>query len=193
MIKISTWFMVVLWMIPLPAIADYQEGRDAFDRGDYQTAVKEFKILVEQNDAGGQYALGIMYDLGEGVPQNSKEAVKYYRLAADQGHADAQNNLGVMYDQGEGVATDYKEAMKWYLLAAENGNSDAPNNIGVMHMIGLGVPRDFEKAHLWFTIAGEGDKEAVSNKEFVEKKLTPETITESERLAREWQKTSRRR
>lgn len=164
----------------------YQTGRDAFDRGDYAAAVKEFQALADQNDPQGQYALAIMYDLGEGVPQSTEKAMEYYKAAAEQGYADAQNNLGVMYDQGEGIAADYTEAMKWYLLAAENGNKDAPNNIGVMHMIGLGVPRDFAMAHKWFTIAGAEDIEAKSNKKFVETRLTPEQIDESKRFADEW-------
>ena len=182
-------FMGIVFLLslsPIAVMADYQEGRDAFDRGDYSAAVKEFKILAKNNDPQGQYALAVMYDIGEGVSQNSKEAVKYYRLAAEQGFADAQNNLGVAYDQGEGVDTDYKEAMKWYLLAAERGNRDAPNNIGVLHMIGFGVPRNFAKAHTWFTIAGAGDSEALGNKNFVAKKLTPEQLSESKRRAEEW-------
>ncbi len=180
---------VAVWVFSGCANTGYQAGREAFDRGDYATAVKEFNALADQNDPQGQYALAIMYDIGEGIPQNHEEARKYYTLAAEQGYADAQNNLGVMYDQGEGVARDYKEAMKWYLLAAENGNKDAPNNIGVLHMIGLGVPRDFEKAHKWFTIAGPGDAEARSNKKFIETRLTPGQIAESERLANEWNQT----
>ena len=172
---------------PVAVLADYQDGRDAFDRGDYSTALKEFEILVKQNDPRGQYALAVMYDIGEGVLQSSKEAVKYYRLAAAQGFANAQNNLGVAYDRGEGVGTDYKEAMKWYLLAAERGNKDAPNNIGVLHMIGFGVPRSFAKAYTWFAIAGAGDSEAISNKNFVKKRLTPEQLVESQRRADEWQ------
>ena len=172
---------------PVAVLADYQDGRDAFDRGDYSTALKEFEILVKQNDPRGQYALAVMYDIGEGVLQSSKEAVKYYRLAAAQDFANAQNNLGVAYDRGEGVGTDYKEAMKWYLLAAERGNKDAPNNIGVLHMIGFGVPRSFAKAYTWFAIAGAGDSEAISNKNFVKKRLTPEQLVESQRRADEWQ------
>ena len=173
---------------PVAVLADYQDGRDAFDRGDYSTALKEFEILAKQNDPRGQYALAVMYDIGEGVLQSSKEAVKYYRLAAAQNFANAQNNLGVAYDRGEGVGTDYKEAMKWYLLAAERGNKDAPNNIGVLHMIGFGVPRSFAKAYTWFAIAGAGDSEAISNKNFVKKRLTPEQLVESERRANEWQR-----
>ena len=178
--------MFLLSLSPVVVMADYQEGRDAFDRGEYSSALKEFEILAKQNDPRGQYALAVMYDLGEGVSQNSKEATRYYRLAAEQDFADAQNNLGVAYDQGEGVDKDFKEAMKWYLLAAERGNKDAPNNIGVLHMIGFGVPRSFEKAHTWFTIAGATDSEAIRNKNFVEKKLTPEQLAESKRRADEW-------
>ncbi len=185
--KIFAGLLLATFVFSGCANTGYQAGRDAFDRGDYAVAVQEFESLAKQNDARGQYALAIMYDLGEGVKQSSEEAVKYYRLAAEQGHADAQNNLGVMYDQGEGVTTNYKEAMKWYLLAAKQGNKDAPNNIGVMHMIGLGVSRDFFEAHKWFTIAGSSDAEAISNKKFVETRLTPEQISESKKLAHEWQ------
>ena len=185
-IFVGVIFLVSLY--PLAVMADYQEGRDAFDRGDYSTALKKFKILAKQNDPRGQYALAVMYDIGEGVLQSSKEAVKYYRLAAEQGFANAQNNLGVAYDQGDGVGTDYKEAMNWYLLAAERGNKDAPNNIGVLHMIGFGVPRSFAKAYTWFAIAGAGDSEAISNKNFVKKRLTPEQLVECQRRADEWQR-----
>lgn len=172
-------------MWAMPSFADYQEGRDAFDRGDFPTAVKEFEILAGQNDPRGQY-LAIMYDLGEGVPQSSEEAAKWYRLSAEQGYADAQNNLGVMYEEGEGVARNYEEAMKWYRKAAEAGNRDAPNNIGVMYMTGVGVRWDFVKACMWFNIAGKGDPGATSNKGFLKKRMTPEEIAQAESLAKEW-------
>jgi uncharacterized protein len=178
--------MVLTWAMPSLTWAGYQEATDAFDRGDAQTALKEFQALADSNDARGQYGLGIMHDLGEGVPQSSEQAAKWYRLAAEQDYADAQNNLGVMYENGEGVSTNYDEAMKWYRKAAELGNKDALNNIGVMHMTGVGAPRDFVKACMWFSIAGKGDPDAVSNKNYLLKRMTPEEIVQSENLAQEW-------
>ena len=83
--------------------ADFDKGLDAYDRGDYATALREFKPLAEQGDAYAQYNLGVMYDKGQGVPKDYKTAVKWYTLAAEQGDADAQNNLGLMYDEGKGV------------------------------------------------------------------------------------------
>ena len=169
-----------------PAFAGYQEGTDAFDRGDYTTALKEFQALADRNDARGQYALGVMHDMGEGVPENLEEAAKWYRLAAEQGNKDAQNNLGVLLENGDGVSRNYEEAMGLYLAAAESGNRDAVNNIGVMYMTGVGVRRNFVKAVMWFHIAGKGDPAAASNKKFLLKRLTPDEIIQAESLAKQW-------
>ena len=51
------------------------------------------KIAAEKGGSDAQYNLGLMYDLGQGTPQNDKEALKWYRKAAEQGYAKAQNNL----------------------------------------------------------------------------------------------------
>jgi len=73
---------------------------------------------AEAGDAEDQYALGVMYDYGLGVPEDYGEALRWYRLAADQGHAEAQVNLGRMYANGRGVPQDYVQAHMWYNLAA---------------------------------------------------------------------------
>ena len=61
---------------------------------------------AESGDAKAQHNLGVMYENGQGVPQDYAEALKWFRLAADQGDAKAQHNLGVMYYYGEGVPQD---------------------------------------------------------------------------------------
>ena len=104
-----------------PASADFQKGFDAYERGDYATALREFRPLAEQGNAGAQNDLGVMYEKGQGVSQNDKTAVKWYRFAAEQGFASAQYNLGLMYRKGQGVPQNYKTAVKWYKLAAEQG------------------------------------------------------------------------
>ena len=182
--KLLILIIVMAWAIP--AFAGFQEGTDAFERGDHERALKEFKALAEKNDPRGQYGMAIMHDLGEGVLQSSTQAAKWYQLAAEQGNADAQNNLGVMYENGEGVERDYQEALMWYRKAAESGNKDAPNNMGVMYMTGQGVLRDYIKAYMWFTIAGKADPEAAGNKKFLVRKMTSEEIGQGETLAIEW-------
>ena len=49
--------------------------------------VEELHSRAEQGNAAAQYNLGVMYDNGEGVPQDYAEAAKSYRLAAEQGEA----------------------------------------------------------------------------------------------------------
>ena len=90
------------------------------------------KSLAEQGDALAQFNLGLMYDIGEGVPENDAEAVKWYRLAAEQGRADAQYNLGVMYATGEGVPENYLSAYVWQSVSAAQGNQVAKDNIDIV-------------------------------------------------------------
>ena len=83
--------------------ADFAAGVEAYERGDYATALREFRPLAEQGDAAAQFNLGLMYANGEGVPEDDIQAVFWWRQAAEQGDADAQLNLGVMYSLGEGA------------------------------------------------------------------------------------------
>jgi len=74
-------------------LSSYQKGLDAFRKGDYATALREWEPLADQGDATAQYNVGVMYENGEGVPSDRKTAVKWWRLAAAQGHAPAQDRL----------------------------------------------------------------------------------------------------
>ncbi len=99
-------------------MTSYQKGMDAYDRGDYDTALKEWRPLAEQGLSQAQYNLGLMYAEGEGVAQDYQEAVRWYRLAAEQGHASGQFSLGAMYIAGQGVPKDYVLAHMWMNMAA---------------------------------------------------------------------------
>jgi len=144
--------------------ADFQKGLDAVQKGDFATALKEWKPLAEKGHAKSQYHLGVMYYEGEGVPQNVKTAVKWFRLAAEQGYANAQNNLGWMYRKGNGVPQNYETALKWLILSAEQGYARAQSNLGWMYRKGNGVPQDYKTAVKWYRLAAEqGFARAQSN------------------------------
>ncbi len=87
-------------------------------------------LAAEQGDAASQSNLGIMYDNGDGVPQDDVEAVRWWRLAAEQGYAVAQYNLGYMYGNGYGVPKDHVLAYMWWNLTAAQGNETAQSNKG---------------------------------------------------------------
>ncbi len=82
---------------------DFSVGYEAYQRGDYATALRIFRQLADQGNARAQFVLGYMYSKGQGVPRDYAEAVRWYRKAADQNHAIAQYNLWAMYHTGQGV------------------------------------------------------------------------------------------
>ena len=51
------------------ARADFQDGFAAHQRGDYATALREWRPLAEQGNASAQANLGLMYRMGQGVPE----------------------------------------------------------------------------------------------------------------------------
>lgn len=111
------------------AYAGFDEGKAAYDKGDYAKAYEEFKNLAEQGNADAQYKLGVMCATGQGVPQDRAEAVKWYRMAAGWGDACAQNNLGTMYKEGLGVPKDCTEAEKLHREAAEQSDDESEGNL----------------------------------------------------------------
>ncbi len=145
------------------ASADFQAGEDAYERGDYETALKEWRPLAEQDDASAQTRLGFMYGKGEGVLRDLTEAVRWLRLAADQGNAKAQNELGHMYSNGIGVATDAIEGNRWTRLAAEQGNSDAQLNLARAYLTGEGIKQDITEAIRWWRLAAAQGRASAQN------------------------------
>jgi TPR repeat protein len=140
---------------------DYQKGLKAYYKDDYATALREWRPLAEQGNAHAQFGLGLMYRLGQGVPQDDKEAVNWFRKSAEQGNALAQDNLGYMYRLSLGVPQDDKEAVNWWRKSAEQGNALAQFNLGLMYRQGLGVPQDDKEAVNWYRKSAEqGNAEA---------------------------------
>ena len=80
-------------MLAAPISAqDFQKGFEAVQGGDLKTALKEWKPLAESGYSVAQHNLGLMYDEGEGVPEDAKEAIRLYTLAPEQGYVNAQYN-----------------------------------------------------------------------------------------------------
>ncbi|MGZ8447263.1 MAG: tetratricopeptide repeat protein [Candidatus Deferrimicrobiaceae bacterium] len=172
----------------------FEDATAAYERGDFATAFRLMKPLAEKGDAKAQHNLGVMYDYGRGVPQDSTKALKWYRMAAEHGIPEAQHNLGLMYQKAQGVPQNYAEAAKWYRRAAEQGMADSQVNLGMMYYHGQGVPRDYVLAHMWLDLAAsqypasvrENLNDAVHYKDIVNSLMTPAQIAEAKRLAREW-------
>jgi tetratricopeptide (TPR) repeat protein len=95
--------------------AAYDDAFAAYQKGDYQTALKLMKPLAEGGNVNAQYNVGAMYNENL-VKQDYNEAAKWFQKAAAQGNVFAQVDLGVLYEYGHGVQKDYKEALRLFRL-----------------------------------------------------------------------------
>ena len=109
--------------------ADYQEGLDAYQKGDYDKALGEWLEVTrsppEQVPPGIRaetfYAIAMLYWIGQGVPQDTAIAARWLQQAAEMHHAGAQTKLGYLCSSGQGVPQSDFEAFKWFQMAAWQG------------------------------------------------------------------------
>jgi TPR repeat protein len=92
-LKHAAIILVLSFAAPVVA-GPLEDGKAAYDKGDYATALRLLRPLANQGNADAQINLGMKYLSGKGVEQNDAEAIRWVRLAADQGNADAQLHLG---------------------------------------------------------------------------------------------------
>ena len=145
---------------------------------------------AEQGLSEAQFDLGMCYAAGDGVPRNPADAAAWYRKAADQGLPDAESELGSCYLGGAGVPKDIPEGLKLIRKAAEEGFGPAQNALGLCYLKGTGVTKDYVQAYKWLNLASAaGDERADDahiNLASAERFLTPEQLTEAQRLALEF-------
>jgi TPR repeat protein len=138
-----------------PAHADFFDGMEAYRRGDYEAALREWRPLAQRGDAETQYLLGTILEDPEAEQWDEARAAEWYRRAAEQGHAGAQARLGLMYEEGRGVGRDDAAAVHWYRRSATQGLATAQNGLGRLLEAGRGVDRDSSKAASWYRKAAE--------------------------------------
>ena len=76
--------------------ADFQKGLDAYDRGDYTTALGEWTPLAEQGNTYAPGNLGVMYAKGQGVIEDHVFAHMWLNIAVLSGNTKASKNRDVV-------------------------------------------------------------------------------------------------
>lgn len=138
-----------LAFISVPALADVKAGVDAWTRGDYATAVREWRDPAARGDADAQFNMAQAYRLGRGVEANQKQAEVLYAKAAAQGHIKAADNYGLLLFQ-DGRR---EEAMPYVTAAADRGDPRAQYLLGIAHFNGDLVAKDWVRAYALLTLA----------------------------------------
>ncbi len=136
-------------LLPTAAGADVKAGVDAWARGDWATAVREWQQPAAAGDADAQFNLGQAYKLGRGVPMDMAQAERWYALAAQQGHVQAENNYGLILFQNGKRA----DAVKWLEKSAQRGEARSQFVLGTMLFNGDAVPKDWRRAYALMTRA----------------------------------------
>jgi len=139
--------------------AALEDGRDAYQKGDYAAALKLLRPLADAGNPEAQVFVGMSYEFGDGVTKNTAEAVKWYRQAAQKGSIDAAYNLGTIYEDGNGIAKNIPEAVKWFREAAAKGHVLSQRELASLYHEGAaGMERDDKEAVFWFRMAtGKND------------------------------------
>lgn len=146
--------LVLLLGLASPAVADFEAGRRAYERQDYQAALEAWLPLAEAGNAEAQFWVGKLYSAGKGVEQDFDVAYSYYIQAALQGHSGAE------LAAGDGLILDdssspEQQALGVALLlrAATAGETRAYITISQAYCYGTGVDEDPVLADVWMVLA----------------------------------------
>jgi TPR repeat protein len=134
--------LALILLLQLPVFAGSLEGRTAYRKGDYATALREFGS-DEQAGPVSTYYLALMNLRGEGVPRDETRGLKLLRTSADKGHSAAQYLLGQRYFYGHGLPMDKNKAMS-YLQAASTEDYRAAAFLKIIAKGSRGEIKDHE-------------------------------------------------
>ncbi len=134
-----------------PALADTRSGVEAWSRGDYAGALREWQDQAAKGDADALFNLGQAYKLGRGVKQDLIRAESYYAQASAMGHLQASDNLGLLlFQRGE-----REKALPYLRAASDRGDPRAQYLLGIAHFNGGLVPKDWVRAYALTSLANQ--------------------------------------
>jgi TPR repeat protein len=148
---------------------DLKKARKAYNKGDYDRAMRFFSRESESGNSVADWYLGHMYRLGQGVPASDAMAYSYYQRVAENFDPDEPDHqrLQIMVDSQiwiayyirhgvaeAGLKPDPARAARVYLrLASTYGHPEASFALGVMNLKGEGMKKNPAQGLKWLTAA----------------------------------------
>ena len=152
--RLTTTILLLIGVGP-SAAGDVASALEAFRRGDYATALREWTPLADAGDPSAQFHLGSAYLTGRGVPRDEARAIYWHEKAAEQGLAEAQYSLALAYYLGVGTARNSTEAATWYRRAAEQGHQQSQLRLGVLLSKDATDTATYKEAIRWLRMAAD--------------------------------------
>lgn len=134
---------------------------EILDRSEFdEEAVSYYRKAADQGNADGQFGLGSMYSIGEGVKKDLGAARRWITLAAEQGHKQAIGVLAQAFIAGQlGVSEQERQgedARRWIRKAADAGYLPAIDSLILAYRNGaIGLEADSAEADRWQAKANE--------------------------------------
>jgi uncharacterized protein len=140
---------MALTLSSVPATATVKDGVDAWSRGDYEGAVKQWREPALKGDADAQFNLGQAYKMGRGVKSDLSVALDWYKRAAAQGHLQAADSYGhLLHYQGK-----IAESLPYLQASADRGEPRSQYLLGTELFNGVNAPKDWVRAYALMTRA----------------------------------------
>jgi uncharacterized protein len=132
-----------------PAIADVKAGVDAWSRGEFEAAVKQWRDPAIKGDADAQFNMGQAYKMGRGVKTDLNIALDWYKKAATQGHLQAADSYGhLLHYQGK-----IPESLPYLQTSADRGDPRAQYLLATELFNGTHIAKDWVRAYALMTRA----------------------------------------
>ncbi len=123
-----------------------------------------WRMLADRGDARAMFLLGVMHDLGVGVPADPQRAFTLWKQSAQWGYRESAYMLALCYERGAGAAKDTQLAAQWFRKAADAGHAASQNYLGTLCEEGKYVPRDIAAAiTLYEKAVAQGHRAAHGN------------------------------
>lgn len=160
----------------------YEDGEVAFQRKEYDAAMRHWRPLAEAGNARAQSRIAALYYGGFGVALSYEFALAWCEKAADQGDANAQYMLASMYRDGKGAERDGQKALSFFLKAADQGVPGAQYSLGLMHFMGEATPINYAEAYYWLGLAaaanGADQRQLRATAAFAQDQVAPKLSAE---------------
>jgi len=131
----------------VPAQADTKAGVDAWSRGEYETAVQQWRGPALKNDPDAQFNLGQAYKLGRGVQTDLNVALDWYKKAAALGHLQAADSCGHLLHYQQKIS----EALPYLQASSDRGDPRAQYLLATELFNGVNIPKDWVRAYALMT------------------------------------------
>jgi TPR repeat protein len=154
----------------------------AYDRKDYQTALKLWLPRANRGEMSAEYAVGELYFSGTGVKQNYAVALKWLRKAAEQGNADAQDSVGWQYETGHGVDQDIDAGRRWFLRSANQGDPDGMDHMAESYM---GESNEAE-IYFWYSLLARTNSNYTNYRDSEARSITADQKAVMDKRLEEW-------